>query len=273
METVLYADVLWLINFSMDFLSLYAAGRLLHLPLRTWRMLLGASVGALYAVMAVALGFEGVWGLGGAVAIAAAMTAVAFGVRMGGRGFFRTFFAVWGSGALLGGVLTVFCGLFDGVFAGGSPADLYGAAAVIVLAFGRLIRSHIHRGYAAIRFTYDENTYTGRALIDSGNLLTDPVSGLPVILLRASDARSFAGDETDGKFRGAPDPDASVRGGVRIVPMRCMGESRLLYGFFCREVMIRVGRRSCCRRAIVCVDHASEGYGGCGALLPASLLP
>ena len=59
METVLYADVLFLINFSMDYLSLYAVSRLLALPSRAWRMLAGAGVGGVYGVLSVVLCAKG----------------------------------------------------------------------------------------------------------------------------------------------------------------------------------------------------------------------
>jgi len=53
-ETVLYADVLFLINFSMDFLSLYAAGAFLSLRRSVGRMSAAAAIGAVYAVAVTA---------------------------------------------------------------------------------------------------------------------------------------------------------------------------------------------------------------------------
>ena len=55
MEEEIYADVLFIINFSMDFLSLYIVGRLMHFKMEARRVIFGASVGALYGVPGVGL--------------------------------------------------------------------------------------------------------------------------------------------------------------------------------------------------------------------------
>lgn len=272
METVLYADVLFLINFSMDYLSLFAAARLLALPTKTKRMLAGAALGGIYGVLATAMAWQGILGALTAFLASCAMGWIAFG-RCGGRGgFFRAVFSVWGIGALLGGFMTVFSGLFQGSVPYSAGADFPVAIAAAIL-FVRLLCRRGGRGYAEVSFSYGENGYTGRALIDSGNLLRDPISALPVVLIRASEARAFAGGEVDGKFAGIMPDGIGLSPGVRAVPMRGADGTRILYGFLCREVHIRRGGKSVCRSAVICVDRAAgDGYGGCGVLLPASLL-
>ena len=51
MEEEIYADVLFIVNFSMDFLSLYIVGRLMHFLMDAKRVIFGATVGALYGVL------------------------------------------------------------------------------------------------------------------------------------------------------------------------------------------------------------------------------
>lgn len=272
METVLYADVLFLINFSMDYLSLYAASRLLALPAKTPRLLAGAALGGVYGVLAVAFLWQGWIGALLAFLISCGIVFVSFGRCGHWKGFFRAVFSVWGIGALIGGFMTVFSGMFHGEVAYASGADIPVAAFAVVL-FVRVASRRAGRGYAEISFDYGENTYVGRALIDSGNLLTDPISGLPVVLIRASDARSFAGGEVDEKFAGLPATGIGLSPGIRAVPVRGVSGTRILYGFMCREVHIRQGKRTVNRSAVICVDReVKDGYGGCGALLPASLL-
>jgi len=265
----LFADVLWLINFSMDFLSLYAAGKLLSLRLSAWRMSIAAGLGAVYAVAAVYFGWSGIGGAVLTALTAAGMTALSFGIREGTASFLRTFFAVWVSGALLGGIMTVFCGFVDGSTVSPPGMDVYASSVLAVLAVIRGASKKLRRGYARIRFVFADNTYEGKALIDSGNLLHDPLSGTPVILILAGEARTFAGAQTDTLYRGI----VSGSGGVRAVPVRSVGGTRMLYGFLCPEVSVTFRGRSAIRRAVVCVDHDTESYGGCGVLLPDSLLP
>ena len=271
MEVVLYADVLFLIDFSMDFLTLYTAGKLLHLPIVPWRLAAGAALGGLFGVAGVILALSGIWQGMGAAAVSAIMSAVAFGYSSLAA-FGSSTLAVWGCGALLAGFMTLFPGLFSGKSPDGGIGDLVCGAVFTLLFAGRTVRRRMHRGYAAVTIPYGENVYTGRALMDTGNLLTDPISGLPVILLREKEARLLAGDEVDGKFRGKVQSDGAVRGGVRAVPVH--GEQRrILYGFLSDRVEIRQGKRTCRRRAVVCVDFSNpDGYGGCGVLLPGALL-
>lgn len=272
METVLYADVLFLINFSMDYLSLYAASRLLALPSGTWRMLAGAVVGGIYGVLSVVFFWQGMIGAVLTFLASCGMVFIAFSCCDGVRGFLRAVFSVWGIGALIGGFMTLFSGMFQGDASYTSGADIPVAVFAVIL-FIRMAAKRGGRGYAEVAFDYGENRYTGRALIDSGNLLTDPLSGLPVVLIRASDARTFAGGEVDGKFAGIMPDGIGLSPGVRAVPVRGVTDTRILYGFLCHSLRIRKGNRILHRSAVVCVDRQSpKGYGGCGVLLPASLL-
>lgn len=272
METILYADVLFLINFSMDYLSLYAASRLLTMPSKTWRMLAGAILGGMYGVLSVIYFLQGFIGALSTFFISCGMVFIAFGRCDSLRGFFRTVLCVWGIGALIGGFMTLFSGMFRRDASYTSDADIPAAVLAVIL-FVRMAAKRGGRGYADVSFSYGENTYTGRALIDSGNLLTDPISGLPVVLIRASDARTFAGNEVDGKFAGVMSDRIGLSPGVRAVPVRGVTDTRILYGFLCHNLCIRQGRRMVCRSAVICVDRQSnQGYGGCGVLLPSALL-
>lgn len=57
METTVYADLLFLINFSMDFLCFYITATLLHRKLSLLRAIIASAFGAIYAVFALLAGF------------------------------------------------------------------------------------------------------------------------------------------------------------------------------------------------------------------------
>ncbi len=270
METVLYADVLFLIDFSMDYLSLYAASRLLSLRTSLWRTSLAAILGAVYSVLSVLIGADGIPGAICTVFVSVLMTVISFGTLGGWRALFRKSVTVWGCGTLLGGIVTAFSGMFGTAVAEGG-GDLLCAGVIAVLALIRFARRRLAHGIAEITVSYGENTWQGNALIDSGNLLTDPIGGYAVILLRPTEAYTLLGRLTDTLYKGEA-AEGSV--GVRIVPMRAADGTRLVYGFLCKEVRIRAGGRMYVRTAVVCVDHGAggDGYGGCAALLPASLV-
>ena len=55
MERVVYADILFLINFSMDFLCLYISSKILSIKLSSIRAILSATLGGVYSVLALFL--------------------------------------------------------------------------------------------------------------------------------------------------------------------------------------------------------------------------
>ena len=57
MQTV-YIDIFFLINFSMDFLSLFIASRLLSRKVRLWRLALSALLGGAYACASLVFSFS-----------------------------------------------------------------------------------------------------------------------------------------------------------------------------------------------------------------------
>lgn len=265
----MYADVLFLIDFSMDYLSLYAASRLLSIKTTLWRAVLAAAFGGLYGVLAVIVGADGLIGAICTAAVSVLLSLIAFGVNGGWRGVLRTTVTVWGCGTLLGGIMTAFSGMFGGSVAGGG-GDIFCAGAVLLFALTRFARKRFARGTAEITLSYEARRWQGSALIDSGNLLTDPIGGYAVILLRPHDARLLLGYAADTVYKGNI-TDGAVS--VRVVPMRTVDGTRLLYGFLAKDIEIRRGGRTYRRTAVVCVDHGSaDGYGGCAALLPASLV-
>ena len=63
MEQEVYVDLYFLINTSMNLLTLMISASLRHRKISRWRACLAASVGGLWAVVALFWGMEGFWGL------------------------------------------------------------------------------------------------------------------------------------------------------------------------------------------------------------------
>ena len=71
-----YADLLFLVNFSMDFLGFYLCARLLHRPLSLWRGVLASALGvgvllAAFPVFVIQGGLVLLAGLGNSACISA----------------------------------------------------------------------------------------------------------------------------------------------------------------------------------------------------------
>lgn len=266
MESVLYADVLLLIDFSMDFLSLCAAGKIFSLPLSYGRMITGALTGGVGCVVITVLAPHRFLSLLAGILLSACMTWIAFPLRKEWGTFFRVVCTVWGCGILLAGILTLFAGMVpEG--SGTGYGESIAASGVLLFALIHAVRRRIVGGYAEVRIKRrTDGVWCGRALVDSGNLLREPISGLPVVLLTKKAACEIMGCIVDENDR-IPD-------GFRAVPVHDACGSRILYGHICRDIEIRRGRERMIRAAVLCTDSRadSSGYGGADVLLPSVVL-
>lgn len=257
-----YADILFLVDASMDFVALWLCARLLHRPVRTFRMCASACFGGVGSVAALVLPAYGLWTLLFGLALSAGMTGIAFGFQRG-RLFITAWLTLWGTGALIGGVMTLLMRLGEPVYVSPGTYPAFCAATVGICALClRLWRCKRDECTARLHIRHGDWQADVTALVDSGNLVVDPVSGTPVVFLTAAAAPDFP--VLDIHHLDACPP--SLTRAVRVVPTQTIHGERLLTGFLAEEVTVD----GIARRAVIVVENSS-GYGDCGALCPASL--
>ena len=178
--TVIYVDTLFLLNAMVDYLLLLASARLAGEPLARLRFLLGAALGGLYAVAIFLPGLSFLARPPCRLAAAVLMVLAAFWKSAFGGG-------VLAIGLLGGRGLT----LSNGVLCSGmdlkivllSAAGCYGA---LTLIFQRTGRHTAPSGeLRPVRLTLGERQVSLTALVDTGNTLTDPATGRPVLVAEA----------------------------------------------------------------------------------------
>ncbi len=251
-----YADILFLIDFAMDCLTLSLAGRAMKKPLRKKRLLLGAAFGGLAGVLLTAWSPPRIAEVIIGVLVSCIMTRIAYG-RAGGFGrMFWESVTVWGAGAMLGGIVTFFMRLGTPVFL---PGEDRFPTALILSAFSSLILSRFHRTRSAARtvrlcFTAGGERIETTALCDSGCIAREPIGGLPVVLVKERAAGSLA-----EHVRSA---DPTLR--IRAVPLAGIGGERVLLGVV--PDRLEIGGRE--REAVVAFDPEPGSYGGAEAIVP-----
>ena len=189
--TVVYLDEVFLLNFVVDYLLLLSAGRLAGEVLRRGRLALGAALGAAYAgaVFLPGLGFL----VHPLCKVGAGVLTVLAGYG-GSRRLLRVclvFFAV--SASFGGGILALqllgnrSLTLANGVLS--SPLDLKlvllsaaGCYGLITLLFQRAARHSPRRELAPAVVELGGRRAVLTALVDTGNTLTDPATGRPVLV-------------------------------------------------------------------------------------------
>ena len=283
----IYGDVLFIINFSMDFLSLYMVGKLLHIPMRAWRVILGASVGALYGVLELLLSVSGFVSFLMAVIVMLLMCYIAFGKQAFYR-FAMTVALFCGINMLIGGMMTaafVKLGAYKQyVEIGGELHTIYGdmpvwlfviLSAVSALAtwgLGRLFRKKSGLRTCDVRILFDDKEKEMTGLVDSGNLLVEPLSGTPVIFLRGHDAELFPEALLDAMRTGCASLNYLSDVRLRFVPSRTVSGEGVLLAVVPKAVYLRVNGIWESRRALLAVDFTDGDFGGCSALVPEILL-
>lgn len=249
-----YADVLFLVNFSMDLLTLYLAARITGRQPGRARMIAAAIAGGIFGTILTALEIEGIAGAVANLAVMAGMSAAAFGKS---GGWIRNSLVVCGTGTLLGGIMTAILSLGEpvtGDYGSIYPSVFLGCTAAAWF-FTRLFSASSARKTAEIRFTVHGKNVSFIALCDSGSFLTEPISGIPVITVAAK----TAGISPEELLI----PENGYR--VRMIPVRTLTGNGMLCGFIPEEVTVD-GRRV---NAVIAPDEGKRG--GYDGIVPAGL--
>ncbi len=268
MRPVLYADVLFLINFSMDFLSLAAAASLLSLRKKPLRIGIASALGALYAVTFTVADIGGHLALISAAAVAVAMCMISFGYSTLGS-LISSATLMTGCGALMGGIMTAL--LSQGVSV---PAGSIIISAA-VMSFFVIRAARMKKGCVAVEVsvTYKNKRADFSALCDSGNLMRDPFGATPVILVSEDVLRPLLSEKTvkslmsfDGDF-----PDGML---IRPVPGYSTGEKRITAAFRADKVTVKNGRKELDADCFIAISPHPKGYfGGHDATVPTAIIP
>ncbi len=274
--TVVYIDLLFLLNLIANYLLLLAAGRLAGAALRRWRIGLGAALGALYAALIFLPGLSwlALWPC--KLASGAAMTLVAYG---GERRLLRVTVLFFGASAALAGAVLGLellgsrsLTLAHGVFY--SKLDLrllllvFVASYFVLSLFFRRTGRQVGRELARLEVELESGSRTLTALMDTGHSLTDPGDNRPVVVV---DAWALAGLLPD--WADPAEPIASVErchaaGGrqARLIPYRAVGvECGMLLALRARDVT--VNGRPLGRLLVALSPTALDDGGGYQALI------
>lgn len=254
---IVYIDSLFFLNLAIDYLLLLATGKICALPLRRWRMALGALWGAAYAVLAVLR--PGLFALAVVKLLAgAALPLIAFGAG-GKKRAPRAVLVFFAVSAAFGGAVYAACSLAGvsltrGVYIPVSLKVLVLSFALCYAAFSLVFRRAGRRGERTtheVSVTLAGRTAAFTALLDTGNELTDPVTGEGVLVAEAEAISALLDAESAALLRAealesftALAERPPLRGRLRLLPCTgAVGGSGLLLCFRPDEVRVD-GRRA-----------------------------
>ena len=245
---IVYADTLILWNAAVDYLLLLAAGKLCALPLRRWRMGLGALWGGVFALLTVVFpALRVLWTA--KLAAGALIVLIAFGAARWTPRAMAAFFAM---SACFGGAAQFLSSLRGERADASAPVSgrvlllsfglSYAAAALLFRRVGAARRETIR----AVTLSRRGRELRLRALEDSGNALCDPLTGDRVLVADAAALAALFDDPALLRLD-APEALAQLAGeqgrGLRLLPCSCVAAERTLLLCFRPERIIVDGRQ------------------------------
>lgn len=294
MIRVVYADLLFLVNFSMDALCLFIASGIMHIRFRPFRAVLSAALGGVYSVSILFIEMGTVVSVALDVVMCAAMCLIAFKMEKAGfHTFVMTSAVFFAASVAVGGLMTV---MFDflnrlelplvelnnngdgvSVWIFAILAMISGVAATYS---GRIFKKLSGDTMMSIVIEYKGKRIRTTGMTDTGNLLKEPVSGRYVILLDSSMSVSLLGERCAelamaGNITAIINEDRSHR--VRLLPISTASGSSSLCAFVPDSIVL-VNERGVRKDADALFAPLDLSLGvewkalGCGALIPASII-
>ena len=290
MGQTVYADLLFLINFSMDFLCFYLCAKLLCRKLMAGRTALASAAGGVYAVISLLLQVGTVAAILLDVAVCVLMCAASFGGKGRWRSVLPTVPVYFAVSMVLGGFMTVLFSWFNRIIepmaeqeSGEVDVSIWlfalmaALSALFALAGGRFFRKRTAQKRAEVRVTYEGRSVRLCAMTDSGNLLREPISGKPCIVADVDamasilpSALSHAVKQGTLSRLSQLSPQQSRH--IRLVPTNTVAGGGMLPALCAERIEIETEKGCHVADAWIVLSVLDGGADGTQALLPTELL-
>ena len=287
---ILYADVLFLINFYMDFFALYLSGKILHTEVKRTGLLLASGIGALYSLLTVMYSGNSVVSIIIDIFASVIITVIAFFPVRNKKMLAKTVVMFYVISLLLGGIITFLYGFLNKIVEKADISEAKGLVRVAVfLILGAIsalcisisngiLKSTVKSKSVFVKLKLDNKTVTFDALVDSGNLLSDPISGKQVIVASMSAVETVLPFDIRRIVRSncCDISDISPRSAkrIRLIPARGIGGSKTFIGIIPDRIEIKeTGKNPYRISAIIAIDEGQRyRFGGYGAVMPSALI-
>lgn len=242
MEQDVFVDILFIINFSMDYLCLYICAKILHRRIKATKMLIAATIGGLYSVLSLFINASPPIAILTDVIICTLICSICFGERNRAiRSVSIGSFLFFGVSMMTGGCMTA---IFNQLNRLELPLDdidgdsistylfaiVAAIAGIICLRHGSLISRRSSITECAVTLQICNQSISFSALTDTGNLVKDPLSGKTVILVDRKKLYSYIDPAPIESFCTGEVTASSIKG-LRLIPINTAGGKSILTAF------------------------------------------
>ena len=259
MKPVIYVDILFLINFALNYLLLLVTQKVCKHPSPSWRLALGAAAGGVYAVLMFLPQLSVFYSLVAKLIVSAALIVLSFRISkwrelarliimfcavsfmFAGAAFGLFYFTDIGS--------YVGAAVSNGVFYINLPLKTLIISAVVsyvLIRIGyRIFAAQMRKSGSLFDMCITQSGKSARvfALMDTGNALSDPISGEPVIVVEHGSIAHILPEQVNALFEQYADDSIGIMEHIilsdsaydiafRLIPFRSLGnESGMLLAF------------------------------------------
>ncbi len=247
MGYVVYADILFLIDFSMDFLTFYIVSHIMRQKIKLIRICSASAMGGVYSVISLGMSVNRLLGFVFDIFVCFVMCMTAFLEKSPKRFRRMPFYTViyFIVSAMLGGIMTALFGLLNRSVTGidGGRDDLslwvFGFVAIIsglaTMLGSDLIGRSSRAKFGRLTVKMGTRKMSFEAMSDSGNMLKDPIGGRDVVIVDRNRAQSLVPALASGKMTSLPPELART---VRLIPIRTAAGEGMLTAFCPDEVFL-----------------------------------
>lgn len=255
-----YVDVVLIENLCMNYIILFGTGYIIKLKIKHWRILVSSSIGAVYAILA----YMGIFPLYANIVVKIILSLCMVYIAFNPKNikaiikelalFYLVSFALGGCAfALLYIVRPQDIFMKDGVYIGTYPikiALLGGIVGFIItyVAF-KVVKTRMNKNELIyeIVLKINEKELTTKVMLDTGNMLKDPISNNPVVLIEKKILYNILPKELlentknmlGGDFKNNEDLENEYRTRLRIIPFTSVGKQNgMMLGIKVDEIKI-----------------------------------
>lgn len=270
----------------MDYLCLYITAKILKRAASAKRMLLSSALGGIYSVISILVTVSSPISLLLDISSCLIICAVTFHGRKQIKKTLIASLLFFSVSMAMGGIMTALFNLlnkldlpldaFDGdSISVWSFALLAIAAGIFSIFGGGIIFRKREVTSCELTLRFDGKQKTVRALCDSGNLVRDPISGRPVIIISRDTADGLVNRSiTDGFIRGIAS-DIPAYSGMRIAYVNTAAGSSMLVLLRAEKITISCKSKKSTEEfspdALFAVGDMKSAGGDHGAIIPYSL--
>lgn len=274
----LYIDVYFMINFTVDILAIFVALKMVHLGIRMRRIILCGILGGAFAILELFLPIKALEVLLAAIFLLLITQISCIGASWSRR--IKFLFSFYISTFLISGIVNFMYQLMDryvkniAIESGQSTNKKALVFSLIILLMIGALRLFIMMFSGAANETNVDlviNICGKRleieALIDTGNLVKDPMNMNPVIFIKKAYAeRIFAKEVLE--LSHLDDLPLEYRKRIRLIPVTRGGQTHVMTGVKVDSVIMRREEREEPLDATIVIDKEEGTYGGYFALAP-----